>query len=413
MASIEPRSSSAAVSWQTSVPAQAVLEYGLTQGFGVWTKPTSTPATSGKLLLAGLEPNTTYHFHLVARAGADRSETLGSFRTAGILPWTTATTTANALFLDWQPFFPRMVFGQCPDAYGRSIAAGINLFMGSDCTSGAGQLGALGGRAYSVLGSTQVGVDYTGMIGWHQPDEPDLILPPSALPTFPTRVSHRVSFLTLSNHFFSASAPGPAARSSYPDYVAKADMIGFDLYPLQNWCRRATLAPVYQAQRELTALAAGKPTYQWIEAAPMSQCGGLDPSPALVRAETWLAIAGGARGIGYFPGQWRQDVTAEIGRINVWISSLAPALLSAERPVTVTPAEPVYAGARTYDGATYVIAVNSWLPRATVKIEVPGLTAKTVQVWGEGRSLPVTNGAITDFFRGLGVHIYVAPPALS
>ena len=28
------------------------------------------------------------------------------------------------------------------------------------------------------------------------------------------------------------------------------------------------------------------------------------PTPAVVHAETWLAIAGGARGIGYFPDWW-------------------------------------------------------------------------------------------------------------
>ena len=54
------------------------------------------------------------------------------------------------------------------------------------------------------------------------------------------------------------------------------------------------------AQRELRTTSGGKPTFQWIEAAPMEhQCKEekqLDPTPATVRAETWLAIAGGAGG---------------------------------------------------------------------------------------------------------------------
>ena len=55
------------------------------------------------------------------------------------------------------------------------------------------------------------------------------------------------------------------------------------------------LHAAFDAQAELVALAKGKPTFQWIEAGPMGVCFGLDPSPPIVRAETWLAVAGGAR----------------------------------------------------------------------------------------------------------------------
>ena len=114
---------------------------------------------------------------------------------------------------------------------------------------------------------------------------------------------------------------------------------------------------MYESQRELVKLAAGKPTFQWVEAAPMSQCHGLDPSPAIVRAETWLALAGGARGIGYFPDQWTAPVRAEITRINGDIASLSAALLDEEGPApTVAPA--MVRATRVRNGATYVIAVQ-------------------------------------------------------
>ena len=88
----------------------------------------------------------------------------------------------------------------------------------------------------------------------------------------------------------------------YPALVANADVLGFDLYPLQNWCRYDDFGHVFDAQRELVALASGKPTFQWIKARTMD-CHDptLDPSADTVHAETWLAIAGGATGIGYFP----------------------------------------------------------------------------------------------------------------
>jgi len=407
--SVQARSSSAAIGWQASSTAKVVVAYGLTADYGVWTK--TAVGGSGTTLLAGLEPGTTYRFRVIARTGSARAETTGTLTTGPIAPWTTATTTRNALFLDWQPFFPRMVWKECPWAYPGSIAAGINLFMGG-CGSGPEQLAALGGRAYSVLDADHTaGVDGRGLIGWYQPDEADERKAPlSPLP--PSASSRRVSFLTLTNHFFSAAAPLPGGNPSYPKLVAPVDVVGFDLYPLQIWCRRAYQA-VFQAQRELTSLAAGKPTFQWIEAAPMNQCPGrgeLDPTPQTVRAETWLAIAGGARGIGYFPDNWSPAVARELTRTNRDIAALAPALLGPEAPLKA-PAGPVYAGARSFDGARYVIAVNSSVKTTKATFGLPGLGTTVGWVYGEGRTVPVRGGGFSDSFAPLAVHIYViAPP---
>lgn len=196
----------------------------------------------------------------------------------------------------------------------------------------------------------------------------------------------------------------------YPGLIARAEMVGFDLYPLQSWCRKDALAAVYDAQRELVRLAAGKPTFQWIEAGQMEFCLGLEPSPALVRAETWLAIAGGARGVGWFPSYWKPEVAAEIGRLSREIASLAPALLAPEIPVSTDPRSPVKASARAYHGATYVIAANASFSRVTARIAVPGLGASRVRVFGQGRTVRVENGVIRDSFRGLQARMYVAPP---
>jgi len=100
----------------------------------------------------------------------------------------------------------------------------------------------------------------------------------------------------------------------YPGLVAAADVVGFDFYPLQELCRRDLVAAVFDSQRELEALAPGKPTFQWIEARGMRCAGipGVALSPATIRAESWLAIAGGAHGLGFFPADW--DVFADAGR---------------------------------------------------------------------------------------------------
>ncbi len=410
--SVEPRSSSAAIAWQASGPARVVLEYGLTDEYGVWSKPTARTATGGRVLLAGLEPGTAYRFRIDATGEGQLAQAAGTFTTAAIPPRTNATATANALFLDWQPFFPRMVWKECPWLYGSSLAAGINLFVGNGCGGAREQLDALAGRAFSVIDAAQAAdVGGRGTVGWYLPDEADLHQGAASLPALPpSRQSRRVTFLTLSNHFFSAAAQLPGGRAAYPALIARAEMIGFDLYPLQIWCRRGVLHATYEAQRELVALAAGKPTFQWIEAGQMEVCLGLEPSAATVRAETWLAIAGGARGIGWFPDNWKPDVAAAIAAASREIASLAPALLAPEVPVDFDQSSPVKAGARRYNGATYVIAANSSTSRAQAKFNMPGLKARSMQVYGENRSVPVSKGTIKDYFRGLAVHVYVAPP---
>ena len=92
----------------------------------------------------------------------------------------------------------------------------------------------------------------------------------------------------------------------------------------------------------MTIYAPGKPTFQWIETSKMTgECPSLQITPAIVNAETWLAITGGACGIGYFTNSWTGDVwdrwsfdpgsRSSSQRRSARVQKLAPALCAALR----------------------------------------------------------------------------------
>jgi hypothetical protein len=430
-AAAAPASLTADVHWTVSAPARVVVEYGVDERFGVWS-PTSVTAgaSSGKTTLTGLEPNTQYHFRVRARTGDQpASEAYGSFRTGpmphqvsagiGSMPTSYAppprfgTPTVQArvanLTVNGAPFFPRMVWRQCPYAYPMSIDAGINVFLGVSCAEPEEQFGTLAGRALSTVDHTQRGFSAAGLVGFHLPDEVDVTLPQKTeLPK--SNVPGRMTFLTMTDHFSARKAPPPGGRGVYPGLIAKADVVGFDSYPLEERCRPDTIGQVYDLQRDLVAMAPGKPTFQWIEAGPMEKCFRYDPTPEIVRAETWLAIAGGARGIGYFPDVWADPIRKTIKAVNRDITALAPALLDAEAVAYPDWASGVKASVRRHEGATYVIAVNPQQKKVTAKISVSGLAGRPLRVFSEGRTVTPAGNLIVDAFPPLAARVYLVGP---
>ncbi len=410
---VSPTATSATVRWRAPPGAHVVVEYGRNTSYGLWAAPSS--AAAGERVLTDLEPATTYSYRVTAVRPGLRLEQAGRFTTREL--GEVAATTGNGLLLvNSQPVFPRMAFRQCRSGIADDLQAGINLFMGACDHREQEFVHALGGRAFAVpdVASRAEG---PGVIGWHLRDEADLYVRPKSLPLLPRSTKgKRVAFLTLTSHFWPGAAPGPLPRSLYPAMIARADVVGFTLYPLSSWCRRA-FGAVLGAQQFLVSLAAGKPTFQWIEAAPMgdSPCyrnGRYTPTAGTVRAETWLAIVGGAKGIGYFPADWDPQVKAEVTRLNQQISALAPALLSPDIPAFSAPATgPIKVTARTYNGATYVFAVNATARTHVGRFKLPSVKAAALSVWGEGRSVPVKpGGAVADTFAPFAVHVYVVGP---
>jgi hypothetical protein len=436
---VNARSNSAVVGWSVDMPSKIVVQYGVDGRFGVWSEASAVPqAGSGSTTLTGLEPGYAYQFRVVSNSGQGLATADGSFRTGSVpasvsasivapTPTgqgtsqyfasptahsdTTVPTGPTALYVNGSPFFPRMVWRQCPYGYAQNLAAGINLFLGTACTTPGVQLNLLAGRALSALDeNTRGSVSGPGLVGWHLPDEADeTIMNPNKLPTI--KDSAHVTFLTLTDHFLASSSPPTPGRGVYPPLFARANVVGFDTYPIESRCNPNLLPNVFWQQRELVRDVPGKPTFQWIEAGPMEKCFKVDPTPQTVVAETWLAIAGGARGIGYFPGVWSGPIASAITQVDRDIVALSPALLDQSLVASANSASSVLVGVRRHNGATYVIAVNpTGQTKKSVYITVAGLAGRTLQVFDENRTINAQGDQIVDDFPPLTARLYIAAP---
>ena len=456
--SIETYPFSAVVKWHVPDSGRVVVEVGVDDRYGIWSPTTvAHSALTSRTTLAGLEPATTYRFRVLTRwrngmtaeargtfrtdpwpgataasavpAAADAKATTGSGSpfvlppslppgvtpgqptpSSSLPPGTPMVESSSPLRVNGNAVFPRMVWRQCPTYYPTSIGAGINLFLGVSCTGTDEQFDQLAGRAMSTVDTSTPGVSGPGQVGWHHPDEADVSIGNASKLAQP-RGAGRVTFLTLTDKFSVNAAPGPFGKEIYPAFFDSADVIGFDTYPVEVRCSIAQIDNVYWMQRELVSLTRGKPTFQWIEAGPMEHCRhNEDPTPTVVRAETWLAIAGGARGIGYFPDWWEESIRNEVRLVNREILALAPALLAPVAKANWSTENPVRIGARSYNGATYVIAVNTSTSEATASFSLFGLGGRKLRVFRDGRIVKPLGDLVTDKLPGLGVAVYVVPP---
>jgi len=406
---------SATIAWRTNVPATSRIAYGLDAPI-LWTAA-SIGATEHQATLTGLTFSSSYKVAVTAvNSGSPGRVEEYVLTTPALSGPVQMTTSGGAILLNGQPSFPKLVWAQCPDAVAGSLAVGIDLFMGNGCGIAADLAAWVSGQAFVLADAQAPAADRAGTVGTHLPDEWDTHLPgdlttADALRLVPEIPGSGPRFLTLTNHFYSRANPLPQGKGMYPALAASADVLGFDLYPLQNWCRFDSFGDVFDSQLDLVALGRGRPTFQWIEARRMDCMGEqLDPTPETVRAETWLSIAGGAHAIGYFPNNWSADVGAEIARTNHEIQGLVPALVEPSIAASVSLGSYVKAGAREHNGAVYVIAVNSSRSAAGASINVPALGDRVLRSLDGQHTVTASGGSFTDSFGPLEVRVYVAAP---
>jgi hypothetical protein len=409
--------SSALVRWTTPIPSQGRVAFGV-GGLDLFTAREPAATTSHELELPDLEPATTYEFEIRTPAGSSA----GSLTTAPGPAAPRFGVEGTHVTTDGSLFFPILSYEQCAETVDRAIAAGVNLFVqvpftGCDHRAGVTPPYLLSDDYANERGS-----------GWYLPDEPDgWGITPDELPHLPNVAeTGRLRVLNISQHFFSDQAPISARfdRADYGRFAGLADVVGFDMYPIVKFCGRVPLLDMFRAQRELmTAYAPGKPTFQWIETSRMTgECSTMQVTPAILNAETWLAVAGGACGIGFFTSSWtggvwnRWDfdpgVEQQLASTSARIQSLAPALCGDYGDVVVPWDGSVAASSRTLNGALYVIAVNSSPRPTTIPFRVDALAGRTLTVLDENRAIrPAKKVYFRDHFAPYEVHLYLAAPA--
>jgi len=322
------------------------------------------------------------------------------------------------------PFFPVMLIDQCTaGAVSHAHGLGINTILNEHCggISPDRQLSMIQGKSLAILPIKGRAIHGSGLLGWTFPDEPENNgWTPASLRRVHayTRGSADglVSFMTTTGGFFRAPYRNPQiSKSTYGQFARMADVAGFDLYPLGH-CQ-SNLGAVYEAQRAFIRLAGNMPTFQWIETGPIkpTYCGGFKMTPAELQAEVWLAIVGGARGIGYFTHTWSPDHNAfdvpvalqrTMKKISGSLAAVQPGLVG-RTLLAGANSSSLKVLARDGGDLNYVFAVNTQRLPLKAEVHVPQLHDGTARVIGENRSVAVSHDRIVDTFQSLAVHLYV------
>ena len=212
-------------------------------------------------------------------------------------------------------------------------------------------------------------------------------------------------------------------RGYYAKAAAGVDILSFDIYPVGSRTSqiKGKLEYVAYGVRELKKIRIDD---QKISAAIETTA--LDPGhpvmPAQLRAEVWMAIISGARGIVYFVHEFspvlhedaifrHPDIVSEVTKQNSLIRSLARVLNSADvdGAIDVRSKVPVETLAKRYNNSLYVFVVALANAPSQPQFNLRGYNATGATVVGENRKLAITGGAFEDSLEGYGVRIYEIP----
>ncbi len=216
----------------------------------------------------------------------------------------------------------------------------------------------------------------------------------------------------------------------YPGYIGGCDVVSFDIYPVVHSSLEVAGA-LWRVPFGVTRLRKWsrdrKIVWNCIECTRISNPT-VKPTPHQVRAEVWMSLVFGSRGLIYFVHQFKPrfieaalladpEMSAAVGRINRQILALAPVLNSPTieggvRIDSSNPKAPIRFMVKEHGGARYVFAVNMSPQVTTGAVRTAGLSdGARVEVLGEDRRVKVAEGRFPDSFQGYDVHLYRIPLA--
>lgn len=343
-------------------------------------------------------------------------------------------------------FFPIAVWLQSPSRAEAYAEIGVNLFIGLHEGPTEGQLdGIASAEMPAIAAQNSVGLsspNASWLWGWMHGDEPDNAQPdgsggygpcisPSTIQAGYSEIvaqdATRPVYLNLGRGVavenWGGRGPCTGQVEDYPEYAEGADIVSFDVYPVNSDDEaQGNLWYVARGVERLRGAVGDKPVWTWIETTDFRDTNG-PPTPRQVRAEVWMAIIHGAMGVGYFAHVFEPDfieaglladatMRAAVADINTQIQSLAPVLNTppVADGVTVeasTPEVEVATLVKRHEGSTYLFAV-SMRDVPTSATFRPSCVADdaTADVLGESRQLSLSGGAFTDEFEGYAVHLY-------
>jgi hypothetical protein len=344
-------------------------------------------------------------------------------------------------------FFPVGVWLQEPRNAAEFKSIGVNTFVGlwqGPTEAQLSELAARGMFAVADQNETALRSQNARVIrGWMQPDEPDNAQTsalggfgpcvPAATVRERTREMKRrdatrpvmINFgQGLANPYWKGRGSCTGDTEYYDIAMQGADIVSSDIYPVTSTIDpvRGKLEYVARATDELIRRArSGQTVWAVMETTFIQSQQRVTPEQ--LRAEIWMALIHGAKGIIYFVHEWtggfREDgifrhpeIVEEAKRNNQLIQTLAPVLNSGNVRNLVKVSSPsISIMVKKYEDALYIFAVAMDQNAVTARLQLP-VQDGTAEVLGEARSIPFHGGILQDRFAGYGVRLYrVALPA--
>src|SRR5262245_6477892 len=302
---------------------------------------------------------------------------------------------------------------------------------------------------YVICNQNSVGLahrDDAMIVGWMHGDEPDnvqvlgrrknaygLPIPPSRIVEDYCRIKQadagRLVMLNLGQGVAWDGWSGRGVRTNHPEdyaeYVQGCDIASFDIYPACHDRREVAGQLWFVAagvNRPRPGSAGRKGVLNCIECTHIGNPEA-KATPMQVKAEVWMSLIRGSRGLIYFVHQFQPkfieaglladaEMLAQVTAINRQIHELAAVLSGPAVPDGVTVESsvkkvPVEAMLKRRGGVVYVFAVGMRSAETSADFRVAGLRGRArAEVLGENRSLEVREGAFRDSFQPWDVHLY-------